>query len=57
MARCDGGVGRTIRGISLRVPGKEIWITEWSTFGAGNCSNRVHSMLPILQVSAGDARE
>lgn len=36
MARCDGGVDRTIRSVAARVPGKEIWITEWSAHGAGN---------------------
>ena len=36
MARGDGGVDRTIAGISSRVPGKEIWVTEWGANGAGN---------------------
>ena len=36
MARCDGGVDRTIGSVAARVPGKEIWITEWSAHGAGN---------------------
>ena len=40
MARCDGGIDRTIGGISSRVPGKEIWITEWAAHGAGNWANR-----------------
>ena len=36
MARGDGGVDRTIAGIGSRVPGKEIWVTEWGANGAGN---------------------
>jgi hypothetical protein len=40
MARCDGGVDRTIGGVSLQVPGKEIWITEWGAHGAENWSSR-----------------
>ncbi len=36
MARCDGGVDRTIGSVATRVPRKEIWITEWSAHGAGN---------------------
>lgn len=36
MARCDGGVDRAITSISSRVPGKELWITEWGAHGAGN---------------------
>jgi hypothetical protein len=36
MARCDGGVDRTIGSVTARVPGKEIWITEWSAHGAGS---------------------
>ena len=36
MARCDGGVDRTINSVAARVPGKELWITEWSAHGAGD---------------------
>jgi len=36
MARCDGGVDRAIQSVSSRVPGKEVWITEWSAHGAGD---------------------
>lgn len=40
MARCDGGVDRAIDSLASRVPGKEIWITEWSPHGAGNWSRQ-----------------
>jgi hypothetical protein len=40
MARCDGGVDRTIQSVSSRVPGKEIWITEWSAHDAGSYARR-----------------
>ena len=40
MARCDGGVDRTIQSVSSRAPNKEIWITEWSANGAGNYARR-----------------
>jgi hypothetical protein len=40
MARGDGGVDRTVRSVGARVPGKEIWITEWSAHGAGSYARR-----------------
>lgn len=40
MARCDGGVDRAISSVTSRVPGKGIWITEWSAHGAGNWARR-----------------
>jgi hypothetical protein len=40
MAHCDGGVDRTIRSVSARVPGKEIWITEWNAHSAGSYESR-----------------
>jgi hypothetical protein len=40
MARCDGGVERTIKSVSSRMPGKEIWITEWSAHDAGSYARR-----------------
>jgi hypothetical protein len=33
MARCDGGVDRVIDHTQQRLPGKEIWVTEWNTRG------------------------
>ncbi|MGO8761998.1 MAG: hypothetical protein ACLQUS_08420, partial [Desulfobaccales bacterium] len=33
MARVDGGVERVLRDIERRLPGKEIWITEWNPRG------------------------
>ncbi len=32
MARCDQGVAETIGALEERLPGKEVWITEWSGF-------------------------
>jgi hypothetical protein len=33
MARVDGGVERVLRNTERRLPGKEIWITEWNPRG------------------------
>lgn len=33
MARCDEGVDRVLADIEHRVPGKEIWVTEWNPHG------------------------
>lgn len=40
MAQCDGGVDRTIGSIVARVPGKELWVTEWSAHDAGSWARR-----------------
>jgi hypothetical protein len=32
MARCDQGVDEAISSIEMQLPGKEIWITEWSGY-------------------------
>jgi len=32
MARCDQGVDETISSVEKQLPGKEIWITEWSGY-------------------------
>jgi hypothetical protein len=45
MARADGGVDRTIESVSSRVPGKEIWVTEWGANGAGNWAR--HGAEPV----------
>jgi hypothetical protein len=34
MAQVDDGVERLLQGMERRLPGKEIWITEWSSRGA-----------------------
>jgi len=33
LGRCDGGVDRMLKFIEQKCPGKEIWVTEWSTRG------------------------
>jgi hypothetical protein len=38
MGRADAGVDRALNDLSARLPGKEIWITEWSPRG-GNFAN------------------
>jgi hypothetical protein len=38
MGRADAGVDRTLNDLAARLPGKEIWITEWSPRG-GNFAN------------------
>ncbi len=38
MGRADAGVDRALNDLAARVPGKEIWITEWSPRG-GNFAN------------------
>ena len=46
MARCDGGLDRTIRVVATRVPGKGIWIAEWSAHDAGNCAGKSDTTTP-----------
>ncbi len=38
MSRADAGVDRALNDLAARLPGKEIWITEWSPRG-GNFAN------------------
>ena len=40
MARVDEGVDRIIRDIERRVPGKDIWITEWNSRGTNPATQR-----------------
>ena len=38
MAQVDDGVERILQGMERRLPGKEIWITEWNSRGANAVS-------------------
>ena len=40
MARVDEGVDRILQDFESRLPGKEIWITEWNTRGANPVTDR-----------------
>jgi len=40
MAQVDDGVERVLQGIERRLPGKEIWITEWNSRGANAVTQR-----------------
>jgi len=42
MARCDQGVDEAISAVERQLPGKEIWITEWSgySWGGAEASNQ-----------------
>ncbi|HXX82055.1 MAG TPA: hypothetical protein VEI46_10935 [Thermodesulfovibrionales bacterium] len=49
MARVDGGVERIFQNIERRLPGKEIWITEWNTRGANPVIQRGNAVEPMSQ--------
>lgn len=51
MARCDAGVDRTIRDVASRVPGKEIWITEWAPHGPGSWAKRDRVTPPMFALA------
>lgn len=40
MAQVDDGVERILQGMERRLPGKEIWITEWNSRGANAATQR-----------------
>ncbi len=40
MARVDEGVDRILQDFERRLPGKELWITEWNTRGANPVADR-----------------
>ena len=40
MAQVDDGVERLLQGMERRLPGKEIWITEWNSRGANAVTQR-----------------
>ena len=40
MARVDEGIDRILQDTERRLPGKEIWITEWNTCGANTVTER-----------------
>jgi hypothetical protein len=47
MARVDEGVERIIQDMERRLPGKEIWITEWNTRGANTVTQRGNAFEPM----------
>ena len=47
MARVDEGVERILQDIEHRLPGKEIWITEWNTCGANTVTERSNAVEPM----------
>ena len=47
MARVDEGVERILQDTERRLPGKEIWITEWNTRGANPAVQRANTDEPI----------
>jgi hypothetical protein len=47
MARVDEGVERILQDIEHRLPGKEIWITEWNTRGANMVTQRGNASEPM----------
>jgi len=47
MARVDEGVDGILRDIEGRLPGKEIWITEWNTSGANTVTERGNAIEPM----------
>jgi hypothetical protein len=38
LARCDEGVDRVVTDVARRLPGKEIWVTEWNPRGVDHTS-------------------
>jgi hypothetical protein len=50
MARADAGVDRALDDITRRLPGKEIWVTEWNPRGgAPGDLNQVEKLTPALR--------
>jgi hypothetical protein len=47
MARVDEGVERILQDIERRLPGKELWITEWNTRGANTVTQRGNAFEPM----------
>jgi len=47
MARVDEGVERILQDIEHRLPGKEIWVTEWNTCGANTVTERSNAIEPM----------
>ncbi|HYA85968.1 MAG TPA: hypothetical protein VEI57_02745 [Nitrospirota bacterium] len=53
MARVDEGVERILQDIERRLPGKEIWITEWNARGANPATQRrdvAEPMSPAMEM-------
>jgi hypothetical protein len=47
MARVDEGSERILQDMEHRLPGKEIWITEWNTRGANTVTERGNAVEPM----------
>jgi hypothetical protein len=53
MARADEGIEDIIQSTERRLPGKEIWITEWNPRGANSATERgVEPMSPAMEMLA-----
>jgi hypothetical protein len=52
MARVDAGVERILQDTERRLPGKEIWITEWKASGASTVTTRGNTepLSPAMQM-------
>jgi hypothetical protein len=47
LARVDEGVDRILRDLERRLPGKELWITEWNACGANPTTQRTGADEPL----------
>ncbi|MFI5342401.1 MAG: hypothetical protein ACHQ7N_21525 [Candidatus Methylomirabilales bacterium] len=47
LARVDAGVERLLQDLERRLPGKEIWITEWNARGADPAAQRGEAAEPL----------
>jgi len=47
MARVDEGAEQILKDIERRLPGKELWITEWNTRGANTVTQRGDAVEPL----------
>lgn len=56
MARCDAGTDRVIAQLARRLPGKEIWITEWSPRGGGGPNPHIYLLTTPAMLAQGAAR-
>jgi hypothetical protein len=52
MARVDEGTDHQLRDVARRVPGKEIWVTEWNPAGAEGAGkeNRAETTTPAMML-------
>lgn len=49
LGRCDEGTDQALRAVEARVPGKELWITEWNSRGVDhNISQKESPVTPAM---------